>query len=86
MRVSEIVAWLEDLSVPLTADNINRPTSEHISRVYEVLTDLILGTERDEYEPNETILESLERPQLLVTAVKDMSYFRTMYAWFPLFS
>lgn len=80
----DIVHCLEELHVPITVENITRPSAVHISRIYEILTDLLLGKCRDDYEPTDELLDSsTETPWLYNTAIKEMCYFQSMCVLAP---
>ncbi|KAI8622594.1 Nuf2 family-domain-containing protein [Chytriomyces sp. MP71] len=80
LKPSEIVACMSDLHIPLTLEDLERPTPARMAAVFEAFTDMFMGVSRDHFAtPNFAVVDLLEHPDLHQEDVALMGFYRQLF-------
>jgi kinetochore protein Nuf2 len=70
---------MADLHIPLSMEDLEKPTPHRMIGVFECFTDILMGVSRDQFtQPNFAAMEILEHPDLHQDAITLMSFYRQL--------
>lgn len=70
---------MADLQIPLTLEDLEKPTPHRMIGVFESFTDILMGVSRDQFaQPNFAAMEILEHPDLHQESITLMSFYRQL--------
>lgn len=79
LRNAEILQCLDDLRMPVTEADLNRPTPQIVQRIYEAFAEIFFGATVNNSTNNTPALASiLEYPELHSESIGLISFFRSM--------
>lgn len=79
LKSAEILQCLDDLRIPVTDAELQKPTSAAIQKIYEAFVDIFMGIPREQYsQVNFSGLNRLEYPDIHVDATSLLSFCRIM--------
>jgi kinetochore protein Nuf2 len=68
---------MEELRIPFTEQDLNKPSSTKIIKIFEEFLDILMGINREELEqPHFSVTENLENPELYLQSLADMTFFK----------
>ncbi|KAI9341878.1 Nuf2 family-domain-containing protein [Obelidium mucronatum] len=80
LKPSEIVACMADLQIPLSLEDLEKPSPQRMIAVFEAFTDVLMGVSRDQFaQPDFRVLEILEHPELHQEDVTLMGFYRQLF-------
>ncbi|ORY30450.1 Nuf2-domain-containing protein [Rhizoclosmatium globosum] len=80
LKPSEIVACMADLQIPLSLEDLEKPSPQRMIAVFEAFTDVFMGVSRDQFvTPNFHVMEMLEHPELHQEDVTLMGFYRQLF-------
>ena len=79
LKYEEILPCLADLQISCTLEDLMKPTSARIIPIYEAFTDILMGfTQEQLFEPNFSIIEILEYPDIHTGTISFMTFYRNL--------
>lgn len=81
LKSSEILQCMEDLRIPLSDQELNKPTTMVVQRIFEGFADIFMGIPKDTFasvQPSFGIMEMLEYPDLHMDSISLISFYRTI--------
>ncbi|KAJ3415273.1 kinetochore-associated Ndc80 complex subunit nuf2 [Chytridiales sp. JEL 0842] len=80
LKPSEIVTCMAELQIPITIEDLEKPTAPRMIAVFESCTDILMGVAREQFsQPNFAVMEILEHPDLHQESITLMSFYRQLY-------
>jgi kinetochore protein Nuf2 len=74
---AEILQCMEELRIPFTEQDLSKPSSIKVIKVFEDFLDILMGITREELEqPHFSVMENLENPELHQQSLEDITFFR----------
>lgn len=80
LKVNEILQCLDDLKIQINENDLLKPNSSTVLRIYETFADIFMGFNKDKLSNKYTnqVLESLEFPDLHLDSIALVSFFRVI--------
>lgn len=72
---------MEDLRIPLTDHELNKPTPIVVQRILECFADIFMGIPKESFnsvQPSFGVMEMLEYPDLHLDSISLVSFYRTI--------
>ncbi|DBA85310.1 hypothetical protein WJX79_007297 [Trebouxia sp. C0005] len=75
----ELLPCLKEMNLPLTAEQISKPTFEILQRIYEILVTTLLGVTREELQqPVFMAIDTLEYPELHDESIPTLAFIKSL--------
>ncbi|KAA6429433.1 MAG: kinetochore Nuf2, partial [Trebouxia sp. A1-2] len=75
----ELLPCLKEMDLPLTAEQISKPTFEILQRIYEILVTTLLGVTREELQqPVFMAIDTLEYPELHDESIPTLAFIKSL--------
>jgi len=79
LSMSELLVCLGELQVPLSEEQLKKPSAEHIRRVFEQLLEFLMGVSHEELsQPVFAAMELLQFPELHEDSISLIAFHRAM--------
>ncbi|KAJ3216175.1 kinetochore-associated Ndc80 complex subunit nuf2 [Dinochytrium kinnereticum] len=79
LKPSEILTCMSDLQIPMSMEDLEKPSTQRILTVFEQFTDILMGVSRDQFaQPNFAAMEILEYPDLHQDSIILMGFYRQL--------
>lgn len=81
LKSVEILQCMEDLRIPLSDQELSKPTPMVVQRILEGFADIFMGIPRDSFasvQPSFGVMEMLEYPDLHMDSIALISFYRTI--------
>lgn len=81
LKSSEILQCMEDLRIPLSDQELNKPSPMIVQRILESFADIFMGIPKDHFnsvQPSFGVMEMLEYPDLHMDSISLITFYRTI--------
>jgi hypothetical protein len=79
LKPSEIVTCMAELQIPITIEDLEKPSPQRMISVFECCTDILMGISREQFsQPTFSVMEILEHPDLHQESITLMSFYRQL--------
>ncbi|KAI8848697.1 Nuf2 family-domain-containing protein [Chytridium lagenaria] len=79
LKPSEILTCMSDLQIPMSMEDLEKPSTQRVLSVFELFTDILMGVSRDQFsQPNFAAMEILEYPDLHQESIILMAFYRQL--------
>lgn len=80
LKIPEIVQCMNDLQIPFSEDDIRKPSPARVVALLDTFLDMFMGISREQLsQPNFTVMEMLEYPDLHQDSLALMAFYRQVY-------
>lgn len=78
LKNNEILQCMDDLRIPLTLDDLTKPSPAVVQRIYESFADIFMGMGKDHYGQQSSlkVTDGLEHPDLQIDSVSLVAFYR----------
>jgi len=81
LKSSEILQCMEDLRIPLSDQELNKPNPMIVQRILENFADIFMGIPKEQFgnvQPSFGVMEMLEYPDLHMDSISLITFYRTI--------
>ncbi len=81
LKSSEILQCMEDLRIPLSEQELCKPSPAIVQRILEAFADIFMGIPKDQFssvQPSFGVMEMLEYPDLHLDSISLITFYRTI--------
>jgi kinetochore protein Nuf2 len=78
LKNQEIIDCMEDMQIPFTSEDLQRPTQSRMQAVYENFCDILMGVTREEIEAVDSSALDLEYADIYQNSLVLMSFYKQL--------